>query len=97
MAQLVEHQTWAQVMISLSRESAASSPSSLPLSPLVHMFALSQIKYFLKTGHLGDSVVECLPLVQVVIAGSGEQVLYQAPCRESASPSAYVFASVWLL
>ena len=41
-------------------------------------------------GHLGDSVVELLPLAQVVILGSQDQV----PHREPASPSACVSASL---
>ena len=41
---------------------------------------------------LGGSVVECLPLAQAVIPGSWNWVLYQAPRRESASPSAHVSA-----
>ena len=44
-------------------------------------------------GHLGSSVVEHLPLVWVVILRSGDQVPHQAPCKEPASPSAYVSAS----
>ena len=39
-------------------------------------------------GHLGDSVVEHLPLAQVVILGSWEWVPHKAPRREPASPSA---------
>ena len=42
-------------------------------------------------GHLGGSVVERLPLAKVVIPGSWDPVLHQAPCREPASPSASVF------
>ena len=45
-------------------------------------------------GHLGGSVVERLPLAQVVIPGSWDQVLHQAPQREPASPSAYVSGSL---
>ena len=44
-------------------------------------------------GHQGDSVVERLPLAQIVILESWGQVLYWAPCREPASPSACVSAS----
>ena len=48
----------------------------------------------LRLGHLGDSVVERVPLAQVVILGSWYQVLYWVPCRKPASPSAYVSASL---
>ena len=47
-------------------------------------------------GHLGGSVVEHLPLAQMVILGSWDQVLHQAPHREPASPSAYVSATLSL-
>ena len=49
-----------------------------------------------RKGHQGGSVVEHLPLAQVVIAGSWDQVLHQAPRREPASTSAYVSASMCL-
>ena len=45
-------------------------------------------------GCLGGSVVERLPLAQVMIPGSWDQVLHQGPCGEPASPSAYVSASL---
>ena len=45
-------------------------------------------------GHLGGSVVEHLPLAQVVVPGSWDQIPEQAPWREPASPSAYVSASL---
>ena len=45
-------------------------------------------------GHLGGSVVESLPLAQVVIPGSWDLVLHRAPCGEPASPSACVSASL---
>ena len=41
----------------------------------------------IELGHLGGSVIERLPLAQVVIPGSWDQVLHQAPHRELASPS----------
>ena len=44
--------------------------------------------------HLGGSVVERLPLAQLVIPESWDHVLHQAPCGEPASTSAYVFASL---
>ena len=47
-------------------------------------------------GCVGDSVVERLPLAQVVIPGSWDQVPYQAPCMEPASPSTYVSASLFV-
>ena len=47
-----------------------------------------------KKGHLGGSVVEHLPLAQVVIRGSWDQVPHPAPHGEPASPSAYVSASL---
>ena len=43
-------------------------------------------------GRLGGLVVECLPLAQGMILESWDQVPHQAPCEESASPSAYVSA-----
>ena len=43
-------------------------------------------------GHPGGSVVERLPLAQVLILGSWDGVPHGAPCREPASPSAYVSA-----
>ena len=48
-------------------------------------------------GCLGGSVVEHLPLAQVVIPGSWDQVLHWAPHKEPASPPAYVSASLCVL
>ena len=45
---------------------------------------------------LGGSVVEHLPLAQVVIPGSWDQVSHGASPREPASPSACVSASLFL-
>ena len=45
-------------------------------------------------GHPSGSVVECLPLVQVVIPGPLNRVPHQAPLRELASSSAYASASL---
>ena len=45
-------------------------------------------------GHLGGSVVEHLPSAQGMIPETQDQVLHRAPCREPASPSAYVSASL---
>ena len=45
-------------------------------------------------GHLSGSVVECLPSTPVMIPGSWDRVPHQAPCREPASPPAYVSASL---
>ena len=45
-------------------------------------------------GCLGDSVVECLPLAQIMIPGSWDQVPHQAPHRDPVSLSAYVSASL---
>ena len=47
-------------------------------------------------GHWGGSAVECLPLAQVVIPGSQDQVPHRAPCVEPASPSACVCVSAFL-
>ena len=47
----------------------------------------------LNLGHLGGSVVDCLPLTQVVIPGSQDLILYQAPCRVP-DFSAFLFASL---
>ena len=46
-------------------------------------------------GLLCGLAVGRLPSVQVVILRSWDQVLYQVPYRESASPSAYVSASLF--
>ena len=57
------------------------------------------LKKSLILGHLDGSVIERLPLAQVVILGSWDQVPHQAPRREPASLSAYVsaFLSVSLM
>ena len=51
-----------------------------------------QISHIL--GHLGGSVIERLPLAQVMIPESWDQIPYQAPQRKPASPSAYIPASL---
>ena len=48
----------------------------------------------LTQGHLGDSVVECLPLAQDVIPRSWDRAPHWASGREPASPSAYVSTSL---
>ena len=45
-------------------------------------------------GRLGGSVVECLPLAQVMILGSWDGVLHGAPHREFAYTSGHVSASL---
>ena len=47
-------------------------------------------------GCLSGSAVEHLPLAQGVIPGSWDRVPHRAPCVGSASPSAYVSASLSL-
>ena len=47
-------------------------------------------------GNLGGSVVEHLPLAEVVILGSWDEILNQAPPGEPAFPSAYVFACLFV-
>ena len=44
--------------------------------------------------HMGGSVVEHMPLAQVMILGSWDQVPHQAPRRDPASPSVYVSVSL---
>ena len=51
----------------------------------------------MKAGHLGESVVEHLPLAQVVILGTQDPVPRRVPCGEPASPSACVPASLCFL
>ena len=45
-------------------------------------------------GHLGGSMVKCLPLAQAVILGSWDRVPHQASCMKPASPSACVSAAL---
>ena len=45
-------------------------------------------------GRLGGLAIERLPLAQVVIPGSWDQVPHRSPLQGAASPSAYVSASV---
>ena len=45
-------------------------------------------------GHLGGSIVECLPLARVLIPGFWDRVPHRVPHREPASPSAHVSASL---
>ena len=45
------------------------------------------------TGHLGGSIVERVPLAQLVIPGSWDRVPHPAPRRKPVSPSASVSAS----
>ena len=52
------------------------------------------LQYAWFEGHLGASAVECLPLAQGVILRSWDQAPHRAPCREPASLSAYVSASL---
>ena len=49
-----------------------------------------------REGRLGGLVVECLPSAQGMIPGSWDQVLHRAHCREPASSSACVSASLSL-
>ena len=51
---------------------------------------------FAREGYLGGSVVEHLHLVQAIILRSWDRVPHWASCREPASPSAYVSASLSL-
>ena len=44
--------------------------------------------------HMGGSAAEHLPLVQVMVPGSWDQVPHRTPCMELASPSAWVSASL---
>ena len=55
---------------------------------------MSIFKNFSFWGNRGGSVVEHLPLAQVVILESWEQVPHQALLGEPASPSAHVSASL---
>ena len=57
---------------------------------------MKQINNIKKTGHLGGSVVEHLPLAQVLIPRSWDGVPHQAPHWKPASPSAYVSVSLSL-
>ena len=52
--------------------------------------------YKMGEGHVGGSVVECLPWAQVMTPGSWDGVPRRAPRMEAASPSACVSASLAL-
>ena len=43
---------------------------------------------------MGGSALEHLPLAQVMVPGSQNQVPHRAPCMEPASPSACVYDSL---
>ena len=47
-------------------------------------------------GCLGGSVVEHLPLAQVMILKSQDPVLHRGPCKEPASSSAFASASLYV-
>ena len=77
-----------------SSTASRKSSHSCSGSPLPYRFSLLCFLNFPGMGLLGGSVVECLPLAQVVIPESWDQVPHWAPCSEPASPSAYVSASL---
>ena len=70
------------------------------------LFYVFEILQVFKKGHeryllnqpacLGGSAVECLPLAQAMIPSFRDRVLRRAPCKEPASPSAYVFVSLFV-
>ena len=62
----------------------------------LYSFKVNSFKILDLVEHTGGSVVEHLPLAKVLILGSWDQVLHQAPYGELASPSTYVFASLSL-
>ena len=49
-----------------------------------------------RPGRLGGSVVECLPLAQVLIVGALDRVPHPSPHEDPASPFACVSASLSL-
>ena len=52
------------------------------------------VSYVAEIGHLSGSMVERLPLAQVMMLGSQDRVLHQASHRELTSRSVYVSASL---
>ena len=72
-------------------------PSRSPVSVCTYLFFLA-VQLIQKgipgLGRLGGSVVEHLSTAQGVIPECWDQVPHQAPCRESASPSVYISASL---
>ena len=66
--------------------------SSLIFKYLIHLEFSLVLE--INPGHLGGPVVEHLPLAQVMIPGSWDRIPHQAPCKEPASASAYVSASL---
>ena len=59
---------------------STSSVSSGPLPKTLHRPCHISAQKAAVLGHLGGSVVECLPLAQFVIPGSWDRVLHRAPC-----------------
>ena len=62
--------------------------------PLSEPFSGGPVHFEENLGSLGGSVIECLPLVQVVIPGSWDRVLHRAPHGKPASPSASLSVSL---
>ena len=54
------------------------------------IMCLAPHKDFRGSGRVGGSAVEHLPSAWAMILGSQDRVPHWAPCKESASPSAYV-------
>ena len=61
-----------------------------------YFYIFSVVRKIILGGCLGGSAVERLPLTQGMIPGSWDPMLHWAPCKEPASPSAYLSASLSL-
>ena len=80
----------SKVEESLSRSITEGSSRRINSEKFYQIYWILNKKYSITRGHLGGSVVECLPLAQGMIPGPRDRVPHRGPV----SPSVYVSASL---